>query len=117
MQNVKPFSENLQNKIAPLMKRRQKITLGKVNFDSKLIMAPMAGICTAPFRMLMQDLGAGGTVSELISCHGINYKNSKTIDMLYVDKDEKNVGIQLFGEDANAFCRSIETVMKSNPKF
>ncbi len=117
MQNVKPFSENLQKKINPLLLKREKIQLGNLEFNSKLLLAPMAGICTAPFRLLMQDLGAGGTVSELISCHGINYKNEKTINMLKIDEGETNIGIQLFGDDANAFCDSIETVMKSNPKF
>jgi tRNA-dihydrouridine synthase B len=44
----------------------------------------------------MEDLGCGGTVSELISCHGINYGNQKTLDMLRIDKRERNIGIQLF---------------------
>jgi nifR3 family TIM-barrel protein len=117
MQNVKPFSENLQKKIDGLLCQRESIKLGSVEFDSKLLLAPMAGICTAPFRLLMEDLGAGGTVSELISCHGINYENKKTLDMLYIDKDERNIGIQLFGEDADAFVKAIPTVLESNPKF
>ena len=65
----------------------------------------------------MEDLGAGGTVSELISCHGINYQNEKTINMLKVDPREKHVGIQLFGEEAEALARAAEIAEKFGAKF
>ena len=77
--------------------------------DSALILAPMSSICHAPFRLLMEELGAGGTVSELISCHGINRNNEKTLDMLRIDPREKNVGIQLFGEDGEAMAKAAES--------
>ena len=48
----------------------------------------MSAICNAPYRLLMEDLGAGGTVSELISCHGINYGNERTRHMLKVDREK-----------------------------
>ncbi len=111
------FSTQLQNKINELKARRTSMQLGSVSFDSKLLLAPMAGICTPPFRMLMEDLGAGGTVSELISVHGINYDNKKTHDMLKVDEREKNIGIQLFGEDPDAFAKAAIVAQRQNPKF
>lgn len=77
----------------------------------------MAGICTPPFRLLMEDLGAGGGVSELISCHGINYENKKTLDMLKIDAREKNVGIQLFGEDKEAMAKAAVVAESFGPKF
>ena len=113
----KSFSPQLQSKINDLLPNRESITLGNVNFDSPLLLAPMAGICTPPFRLLMEDLGAGGTVSELISCHGINYENKKTLDMLKIDEREKNVGIQLFGEDGESMAKAAKVAIRSNPKF
>ena len=111
------FSQNLQDKISHFEKMRTPIKLGNVGFESKLLLAPMAGICTPPFRLLMEDLGAGGTVSELISCHGINYQNKKTHDMLKIDEREKNIGLQLFGEDPEAFAKAAEVAQQRNPKF
>ena len=73
------FSPGLTEKIEVLKKRAPKINLGNIAFSSPLLLAPMASICNAPFRLLMEELGAGGTVSELVSCHGINYNNEKTI--------------------------------------
>lgn len=113
----KAFSTQLQNKIDSCLKEQSEVTLGKIIFSSPLLLAPMAGICTPPFRLLMEDLGAGGTVSELISCHGINYENKKTLEMLKIDEREKNVGIQLFGEDADAMAKAAQIALRSNPKF
>lgn len=113
----KSFSPQLQSKIADCLGQRQDIKLGSIGFSSPLILAPMAGICTPPFRLLMEDLGAGGTVSELISCHGINYENKRTLEMLKIDEREQNVGIQLFGEDGDAMAKASQVAMKSNPKF
>lgn len=65
----------------------------------------------------MEELGAGGTVSELISCHGINYGNQRTIDMLRVDPREKNMGLQLFGEDPEAMARAASVAQEYGPGF
>ncbi|AUN98624.1 tRNA dihydrouridine synthase DusB [Bacteriovorax stolpii] len=112
-----PFSPELQKKIDVLKARRTPIQMGSLSFDSPLLLAPMSSICTAPFRLLMEDLGAGGTVSELISIHGINYKNVRTVDMLKVDPREKNMGLQLFGEGAEAFAEAAKVAEEFNPKF
>ena len=117
MKSVTPFSPQLITKIETFQSFAKPMSLGKVAFSSRLILAPMAGICNLPYRLLMEDLGAGGTVSELISCHGINYGNQKTLEMLKIDPLEKNVGIQLFGEDADSMSRAAEVAESFGPKF
>ena len=111
------FSPELQSKIDSCLAHQKKLSIGDIDLSSNLILAPMAGICTPPFRLLMEDLGAGATVSELISCHGINYGNKKTLEMLKIDDREENVGIQLFGEDAESMAQAAKVALKSNPKF
>jgi tRNA-dihydrouridine synthase len=117
MNEPRPFSPELSEKMKLFRGKSQKIKLGQISFDSKLILAPMAGICNIPFRVLMEDLGAGGTVSELISCHGINYGNARTLDMLKIHKSERNVGIQLFGEDPESMAKAAEVAESYGPKF
>lgn len=111
------FSEQLQNKIDPILKRRNSISLGRIHFDSPLLLAPMSAICNVPFRLLMEKLGAGGTVSELISCHGIQHRNDRTLHMLKIDPREKNIGIQIFGEDKNAMSYAAAFAQDFGPKF
>lgn len=112
-----PFSSELQSKIDLLKARRTPVQLGSVHFDSPLLLAPMSSIGTAPYRLLMEDLGAGGTVSELISCHGINYKNIRTHEMLKIDPLEKNTGLQLFGESPEAMAQAAKVAEEFGPKF
>ena len=111
------FSDQLQTKIDEIKTRIPKAKLGSLEFDSPLLLAPMSAICNAPFRLLMEKLGAGGTVSELISCHGINYQNKMTKKMLTIFPEEKNVGLQLFGEDAEAMAKAAKVCEESRPKF
>jgi tRNA-dihydrouridine synthase B len=111
------FSSNLQAKIDVLNSRRPAVKLGNIEFSSPLLLAPMSAICNAPYRLLMQDLGAGGTVSELISCHGINYENARTRHMLKVDSRERHMGLQLFGEDADAMAKAAAVAQEFGPTF
>jgi tRNA-dihydrouridine synthase B len=117
LKDQSPFGPRLQEKIDKLKLKRSPIQLGSIHFDSPLLLAPMSAICNAPFRLLMEQLGAGGTVSELISCHGINYGNERTRDMLYIDPLEKNCGLQLFGEDQEAMAKSAIVAQEYGPKF
>jgi tRNA-dihydrouridine synthase B len=115
--NSAPFKAELQSKIDLLKARRSPVHLGSIHFDSPLLLAPMSSIGTAPYRLLMEDLGAGGTVSELVSCHGINYKNIRTHEMLKIDPKEKNIGLQLFGENAEAMAMAAKVAAEFGPKF
>lgn len=111
------FSSSLQEKIDVLKGRAQPVQLGAIDFRSPLLLAPMSAIGNAPFRYLMQELGAGGTVSELISCHGINHGNERTLNMLKLHPKEKCVGLQLFGEDAKAMAAAAKRAESYGPDF
>jgi len=41
--------------------------IGRYKFDNRLVLAPMAGVTDRPFRQMCRCLGAGMTVSEMIS--------------------------------------------------
>lgn len=112
---ARPYSPALTSKIHRFESLMTPVKLGRIQFKSKLILAPMAGICNIPFRLLMEELGAGGTVSELVSCHGINHGNKRTLDMLKIHEQEKVVGLQLFGEDVDAMARAAEVSESFKP--
>jgi tRNA-dihydrouridine synthase B len=42
-------------------------SIGPYQFDNPLVLAPMAGVTDRPFRQLCRKLGAGMTVSEMVS--------------------------------------------------
>ena len=42
-------------------------TIGPYRFANRLVLAPMAGVTDRPFRQMCRHLGAGMTVSEMIT--------------------------------------------------
>jgi tRNA-dihydrouridine synthase B len=75
------------------------LSIGPHIFSSPYILAPLAGYTDLPFRLLCRSFGAGYCVSEMISCHGLVYRQAKTIEMLASIDEERPVAFQLFGAD------------------
>ena len=109
------FSGPLKSKIERLLGRKRSPE--GLNFSSPFLLAPMAAIGNAPFRLLMQELGSGGSISEFISCNGLLHNNRRTQQMLYIDHQEQNVGLQLFGEDPEKMARAAQIAQEQGPEF
>ena len=75
------------------------LTLGNLSLKNRLIMAPMAGITNAPFRQIVKELGAGLTVTEMVSAVGLSRGHQKTFHYLESVAQEKPVAVQIFGAD------------------
>ena len=104
-------------KLETIRKKLVPVKIGSIAFKSKILLAPLAGITNRPLRELMALLGAGGAITELISCHAINYKNKKTEKMLTLGENEFNTGIQIFGEDVDCLADASMIATKFNPAF
>ncbi len=109
---MKKFIEDLTNITGQL----KPSLIGSINFKSKLIMAPLAGITTSPFRELMSTCGAGGVVTELISSHAITHSNQKTLNMLRLG-DEAVPAIQLFGNSPEMMATAAIIAAKYGAKY
>lgn len=68
-------------------------------FKKKLILAPMAGITESVFRTLCKNSGADIVYSEMVSAEGVYYSGQKTLSLLTFKKQERPIGIQLFGSN------------------
>ena len=51
--------------------------IGTVEISSKLALAPMAGVTDAAFRQICSELGAGYTITELISSKALCYHDKR----------------------------------------
>ena len=56
--------------------------IGMVKIESKLALAPMAGVTDAAFRQICSEKGAGYTVTELVSAKALCYHDTKTAQLL-----------------------------------
>ena len=81
-------------------------------------LAPMAGITDICFRQLMDEMGAGVLVSELVSAKGLLYNSGKTHKMIEVHPKSKSlVGIQLFGESEEDIINAADHVKEAGASF
>lgn len=90
------------------------VTIGKTITDNNIFLAPMAGSTEISFRNICHRLGAGLTVTELVTARGIRYQKSidKNFRYLEISPDYYPQAIQLFGSDPIDFARAIETIFK-----
>ena len=75
------------------------LSIGNVTLSNNLILGPMAGVTDLPFRLLCKEQGAGLVSTEMVSAKAILYKNKNTEALLEVEKEERPVSLQLFGND------------------
>jgi nifR3 family TIM-barrel protein len=73
------------------------LKIGPIAVDPPVVLAPMAGVTNAAFRMLCRSYGAGLYVSEMVSARAIVEGNDKTRRMLGFAPDEDIRSIQLYG--------------------
>ncbi|MBD5465346.1 MAG: tRNA dihydrouridine synthase DusB [Lachnospiraceae bacterium] len=75
------------------------LTIGNVTLANPVILAPMAGVCDLPFRLLCKEQGAGLLCMEMVSAKAIYYKNKNTESLMEIHPKEPPVSLQLFGSD------------------
>jgi tRNA-dihydrouridine synthase B len=73
----------------------------------------MAGTTDLIYRSICRELGAGLTVTELVSARGIVYdpQLKKTYRYLEIMPEENPVAIQLFGSEPDDFRIAIKTIL------
>ena len=75
------------------------VRIGNVTLKNRWILAPMAGVCDLPFRVLCTQMGAGMTCMEMVSAKAIYYNNKNTDLLMEIAPGEDTVSLQLFGSD------------------
>lgn len=91
------------------------LSIGQYTFSSPFVLAPLAGYTDLAFRLLCRDFGAGYCVSEMISCHGLVYRQQKTLQMLATVQEERPVAFQLFGADHAVMAEAAAIMAEYQP--
>jgi nifR3 family TIM-barrel protein len=71
----------------------------KIRIWPPVVLAPMAGVTSYPYRRICREQGAGLCVSEMISSHGVLEGGAKTWKLAWFGEDERPRSIQIFGCD------------------
>ncbi len=87
--------------------------IGDVEIPNRVVVAPMAGITNAAFRVTVKEFGAGLVVCEMISDQGIHFRNKKTLEMLYIDEREHPLSVQIFGGNKDSLVEAARFVQEN----
>lgn len=74
--------------------------IGKLNLDSRLILAPMAGVNCASFRLLCREYGVGLVSTPMIHINQLVGAAEKVIGITCFLKNEKPISVQIVGADS-----------------
>lgn len=86
--------------------------IGSVNIPSQLALAPMAGVTDVAFRQICSELGAGYTITELISSKALCYNDKKTFSLLRQFEGEHPAAVQIFGHDPVCMAEAAQIALE-----
>ncbi|HKA24211.1 MAG TPA: tRNA dihydrouridine synthase DusB [Candidatus Eisenbacteria bacterium] len=86
------------------------LQLGTLTLESQVMLAPLAGVSDAPFRLLCREQGAASVCTELVSADGLVRGNRKTLRYLHFYPAERPMGVQLFGSDPAVMAEACRIV-------
>lgn len=70
-----------------------------ITLKNNLILAPMADYTDVAYRQICKEMGAGLTVTEMVSAKALKYESEKTYELLETFEGEHPVAVQIFGSE------------------
>lgn len=75
-----------------------------INVSPGLVLSPMSGVTTRPFRRLIKEYNPGAVglvVSEFVSVEGMTRGSRRTLEMMKFSEEERPYCVQIFGYDVD----------------
>ncbi len=92
--------------------------IGHIQLNTRLALAPMAGVTDLAFRTICRELGAGLTYTEMVSAKALCFQDGKTLQLMELGEGEHPVAVQIFGSDPECMAKAAEKVVAvANPDF
>ncbi len=88
--------------------------IGGVKINSRLALAPMAGVTDAAFRQICSELGAGLTYTELVSAKALCYQDKKSRQLLRPFPGERPFAAQIFGSDITCMAEAAQIAIEAS---
>ena len=76
------------------------LKIGNVELENNLILAPMAGVTSLPFRVICKEVGNPGMVcTEMASSRAMFHNDQKTKRLFNTKGEKRPISFQIFGSD------------------
>jgi nifR3 family TIM-barrel protein len=86
------------------------LRIGPIEVDAPVVLAPMAGVTSAPFRVLCREHGPGLFVTEMVTARALLERGPRTMAMIAHAPEEWPRSVQLYGTSPltiEAACRMV----------
>lgn len=90
-------------------------TIGKINVNKAILLAPMEDVTDISFRLICRELGADVVYTEFVNSEGLVRLNEKTHKKLEIIDEERPVGIQIYGAGIESMVEAAKYAEKQNP--
>jgi nifR3 family TIM-barrel protein len=90
------------------------LRIGPLRIDPPVVLAPMAGVTDAPFRVVCAEQGGGLFVSEMVTARGLVEGNSRTDEMTRHHPAERHRSLQLYGSDPVAMGAAVRHLVEGD---
>lgn len=80
--------------------------------EQPFLLAPMAGVTDAAYRIMCRRRGARLAYSEMVSVAGLAYASNKTWRLVLPEDEEPQICVQLFGSKPEQFAAAVAAVQE-----
>ena len=91
--------------------------IGGVKLNSRVLLAPMAGLTDRAYRELCMRHGAACCFSEMVSAKALSFRSKKSEELMALSDCERPCGVQLFGDDPDCIAEAAVHALKNSPDF
>ncbi len=88
-----------------------------LNSKYPLILAPMAGVSSLPFRILSREFGAQYAFLEMIHARSLTYESKQTMELLRSNEQDHPLGVQLLSKEEDFIKSAIERLNEYKYKY
>lgn len=90
-------------------------SVGKINIDKAILLAPMEDVTDISFRLVCRELGADVVYTEFVNSEGLVRANERTHKKLKIVEAERPVGIQIYGSNIESMVGAAKIAEAENP--
>ncbi|MFH1772303.1 MAG: tRNA dihydrouridine synthase DusB [Candidatus Omnitrophota bacterium] len=76
----------------------------------RIILSPLSGISSLPFRRINREAGCKFAFLEMINARSLSYKSKRTLEMMRTEASDCPLGVQLLGKDLQYILKALENL-------
>lgn len=90
-------------------------SVGKLNIEKAVLLAPMEDVTDISFRLICRELGADLVYTEFVNSEGLIRANERTHKKLKIIEAERPVGIQIYGGNIESMVGAAKIAEMESP--